>query len=119
MFCSAGFAVMGAIILLVLSSEGALQLKGIALGAGFGLWLALGFLIGREVYGSRKNVAGLLVFMLAAIAVGLFYHLGWQLPYISTHRTPAGFVEQISGMAWSLSLAALYLAREEYRHSGQ
>ncbi|MBM3789507.1 MAG: hypothetical protein FJW35_04050 [Acidobacteria bacterium] len=117
MIVSVMFSATGAVILLVLTADGALQLEGVALGAGFGFWLALGFLAGRAIYGDNKNVVGLIVFMLLALAVGLVYHFQWQLPYINSHPAPAGLMELLCGMVWALSFAAVYLSYQDYRRS--
>lgn len=108
---------VGFVILLVLTAGGTLNLEGVAIGAGLGFWLALGFLAGRGIYGERKNVIGLVLFMIAAVVAGLIYQFVWLLPYISAHRNVPGFVELFGGMVWALSFAALYLSREDYRRA--
>jgi hypothetical protein len=52
-----------------------------------------------------------------ALVAGLIYHLGWQLPYISAHRSVTGFLEQICGMIWALGFAAVYLSYKDYRRA--
>lgn len=111
---SAIFVVMGAIMLLVLSAQGAMQLRGLGLGAGLGLWLELAFLVGRAIYGRTKSVTGVLLFMGLMLVVGLIYHTTWQLPYMDANRTVTCFLEQILGMTWALGFAAIYLSYESY-----
>jgi hypothetical protein len=112
---SAIFMFMGSVILIVLTADGVIQPMGVVLGGGLGFWVAMAFMIGREFYGRKKNVFGLILLMLVALIVGLVYQLVWQLPYIETHRTITGFFEQISGMIWTLSLASVYLSFQNYR----
>jgi len=118
MIAAALFVIVASVILLVFYGNGAIQLEGVALGAGFGFWLALGFMVGRAIYGERKNVVGLIAFMLVALIAGLVYQFAWQLPYIRAHRTVTGLLEQVSGMMWALSFAAVYLSFQDYRRAG-
>ena len=115
---SAVFVFAGSVILLVLTADGALRLEGVGLGAGLGLWLGLAFLIGRAVYGERKNAYGLVAFMLLALIAGLAYQFVWLLPYMSAHRSVSGLFELLGGMVWALSFAAVYLSLQDYRRAG-
>lgn len=111
------FVVMGAIMLLVLSAEGTMQLQGLGIGAVYGLWLELAYLIGRAIYARKKSVAAVLLFMGLMLILGLVYHFTLQRPYMDAHRTVTGFLEQILGMVWALGFAAIFLSYEAFRRA--
>lgn len=117
MIASSIFVVMGAIMLLVLSAEGTMQLEGLGIGAVYGLWLELAYLIGRAIYAKKKSVAAVLLFMGLMLVLGLVFHATLQRPYIVAHRTMIGFLEQILGMVWALGFAAIFLSYESYRRA--
>jgi hypothetical protein len=114
---SAILAVMGAVILLVLTADGTLRIQAVAFGAGTGFWLALVLVVGKAVYGARKNVLGLSLFMAAALIVGLIYQLKWRLPYVSANSDVRCVLEQIFGMIWSVGVTGVYLSWREYKRA--
>jgi hypothetical protein len=117
LLASAIFLTVGFVILWILTAGGTFALEGVALGAGIGLWLSLGLLVGRAIYGRRSNVIGLALFMVAAVIAGLVYQFVWLLPYMSANRTLTGLAELFGGMGWALSFAALYLSIEDFRRA--
>jgi len=113
---------LGTVSLAVLTADGALNLRGVVLGAIFGLWLSLGFLIGHAVYGGkdRRNLKGLAVVMSIALAVGIYYHFGWQLPYMNQAAKPLTvYVEQLAGMTWALCIAGACLCASGFRKAAR
>ncbi len=113
------FVFSGAIIIYALTIHGPLNLQGVALGSGFGLWVVAVYLIGRKIYGVKKNLIGLIGFMLIAIAVGLIFQFYCRKPYLVDHRNLAGVIEQLCGIAWIGGFAAIYLAYQDYRHASE
>lgn len=119
LIASSIFVISGAIILFALTSYGPLNLQGVALGSGFGLWVVTVYLVGRKIYGTKKNLLGLIVFMLIALAIGLIYHFYYRKPYLVDHRNLVGVCEQLCGIAWICGFAAIYLAYQDYRRASE
>jgi hypothetical protein len=119
MIASGIFVITGTIILWALTIDGPLQLRGVALGAGFGSWLVLAYLIGNKIYSEKKNLLRYITFMIVALVIGSIYHFQWQLPYIRAHRSITGGFEQLGGLAWVCGLTAIYLAYQDYRKASE
>jgi len=112
--------ILGLILLWVWMSRGVMQLEGISLGVGSGIWLVVGFLIGKAICADRKRgktMGRLALFLAAALDVGLPYCLEFQLPYLSVYGKAAGHaaLEQITGILWTMSFATVCLCIQEHR----
>ena len=110
-------AISGLALLLAMSLYGLMQVKGFLVGGGFGLCLVLLLLEGREIVAWRKgkkSLARLLVFPAAILAVGLPCCLA--LPHAGRGSSAsAAYLEQVAGVLWALSSAAIYPSFRGYR----
>ncbi len=107
-------------LILISALISGVELEGIVLGAGFGLWLVVGFLIARNICADRKNKktpARLILFLAGVLDVCFPYWYELQLPYLGSFGKPAGraALEQIVGMLGASMFATGYLSLREYR----
>jgi hypothetical protein len=110
-------AISGLVLLLAMSFHGLMQIKDFLMGVGSGLCLVILFLAGSEIYTVRKRrklLSRLLGFSAAILAVGLVCCFTLQHPGYRS-KAPAAYFEQLAGVLWALSSAAVYPSLREYR----
>lgn len=112
--------ISGGAYLIAFVALGSLQLKGVALGAGFGLWIALPYFLGRALSAAgeaRRWTKAALNFAIVLV-IGVAYYFGLQKPYIDS-RVKDGFavacLEQAAGILWAGALAYVPLVYWQYK----